>query len=266
MMKKLLVLLLLTGACVSVSAQTTKEVKGIVTDKNGTPLPGVKIEGKGENETAITDVDGTFNMEVSSKRKSLTAIYPGLMNNKKKLKENIDSLTFKMKKEEPGRWHFSALYGYHFNYSVSSLALMFGRMKNWGWYAKYIIDLKPAKYTVFHSYSACFGLTKKLFDNIYAYAGGGFFLENGEYTDTRTQTYRYINARNGGSYSYYTDTHTVLVAEAEDSNGFLVDLGMMYRIKHITINGGFNWRNALDGEVNTKKSSIGIQIGAGYTF
>ncbi|MBQ9203558.1 MAG: hypothetical protein IJ155_04890 [Prevotella sp.] len=252
MMKKLLVLLLLTGACVSVSAQTTKEVKGIVTDKNGTPLPGVKIEGKGENETAITDVDGTFNMEVSSKRKSLTAIYPGLMNNKKKLKENLDSLTFKMKKEEPGRWHFSALYGYHFNYSVSSLALMFGRMKNWGWYAKYIIDLsKPTGYAnngysqSDSGYSACFGVTRKITDNIYPYVGAGF-------------TFAY--AKN--TFTYGTGTYE----NWESSSGFMVDLGMMYRIKHIAINGGFTWRQALEGEVSTNKSSIGIQIGAGYTF
>ena len=87
MRKKLFMMLLMGGVLMVAKAQSTKEVKGVVIDKNGNPLPGAKVQATGGAETAVTDADGTFNIEVSRWLKSLTATYPGMISKKAKLKK-----------------------------------------------------------------------------------------------------------------------------------------------------------------------------------
>ena len=57
-MKKLLFSLALLLSAFQLMAQNV--VKGTVTDKDGNPIPGVKVEIKGGTESTITDLDGTF--------------------------------------------------------------------------------------------------------------------------------------------------------------------------------------------------------------
>ena len=60
-----------------VTLQTKKNIKGVVTDKNGEPIPGVNIIEKGNpTNGTITDVDGNFALSVSG-NSVLVASYIG---------------------------------------------------------------------------------------------------------------------------------------------------------------------------------------------
>lgn len=60
-----------------VALQTKKNIKGVVTDKNGEPIPGVNIIEKGNpTNGTITDVDGNYTLSVSG-NSVLVASYIG---------------------------------------------------------------------------------------------------------------------------------------------------------------------------------------------
>ena len=51
----------------NVVQQSTRTVKGTVTDSNGDPLVGVTVTEKGTKNTVITDIDGVFTISVHAK-------------------------------------------------------------------------------------------------------------------------------------------------------------------------------------------------------
>lgn len=59
-MKKFLCFLLLIG----ITKLSAQEVTGIVTDEDGTPLPGVNVSEKGSDKGTTTNFDGEFSIEV----------------------------------------------------------------------------------------------------------------------------------------------------------------------------------------------------------
>lgn len=63
--KPLLFLLLLFVLTFSSFAQTTKTIKGKITDDNGNGLPGVSVNVKNSNKGLITDVNGSFTIEAA---------------------------------------------------------------------------------------------------------------------------------------------------------------------------------------------------------
>ncbi len=84
-----------------------RTVTGIVTDENGTPLPGALIESPDKNFSTTTDADGTFSLQVSLKTKSLKATYPGLPSKKEKLKkrkEPTEHVAFILSKKKMKAW------------------------------------------------------------------------------------------------------------------------------------------------------------------
>ncbi len=83
-MKKILFALLMAGMSLTTMAQT-RIVKGAVIDKDGNPLPGVKVEATNGAESTVTDADGTFELEVSQWLKSITVTYPGMKSHKQNL-------------------------------------------------------------------------------------------------------------------------------------------------------------------------------------
>ena len=77
-MKKIILLALLAVSGATAMAQSTRKVKGTVTDKSGNPIPGVRVESKGSTETVVTDVDGSFTIKVLDTDKKVVARYAGL--------------------------------------------------------------------------------------------------------------------------------------------------------------------------------------------
>lgn len=75
-MKKKIVFIFLISFTI-MNAQS-KFVKGIVTDPNMIPLPGVSIIEKGTSNGVTTDFEGNFNIEVSSSEATLVFSYVGM--------------------------------------------------------------------------------------------------------------------------------------------------------------------------------------------
>ena len=65
-MKTKLLMLIFLGFSLSIGAQTTKTITGIVTDDTGAPLPGVNVLIKGTTTGTQTDFDGNYTLEASS--------------------------------------------------------------------------------------------------------------------------------------------------------------------------------------------------------
>lgn len=73
----LLFVLLMGGVTLSVQAQNAKSVRGVVSDSSGEPLPGVNIVVKGTIQGMISDVDGSYEINVPSDNAVLVFSYIG---------------------------------------------------------------------------------------------------------------------------------------------------------------------------------------------
>ena len=72
-----LFLLLLVLRSSFITAQTTGQVNGVVSDQNGEPLIGVNVMVEGTTRGTITDIDGKFNIETGSAKSTLVITYLG---------------------------------------------------------------------------------------------------------------------------------------------------------------------------------------------
>lgn len=138
-MKKLLLsLILLLSAC-NLLAQNI--VKGTVVDKDGNPIPGVKVEIKDGTESTITELDGTFVLQTANPAKKVTVHYAGMQSKDQKIKPDM------VIKMSTSNWWNTKPDEYSWIISVQgafpedgvknpSIGLMVGRVKNFGWYLK----------------------------------------------------------------------------------------------------------------------------------
>ncbi len=86
-MKKFTFILIALSTCIGFSQQV---VTGVVSDSEGSPLPGVNIIEKGTSTGSITDFDGKYSIEVSSPESILVFSYVGF--NKKEVPVNSQSV------------------------------------------------------------------------------------------------------------------------------------------------------------------------------
>ena len=134
MKKSVLMILLCCLASVSVMAQSTKEIKGAVIDKNGNPLPGAVVEATGGAESATVDADGTFSMEVPVWLKKVTARYAGLESKTKKIKNGDILFELSPKKN---KWFVSLVGSYDCKSTeMGRIGVMAGYVRSWGGYVK----------------------------------------------------------------------------------------------------------------------------------
>lgn len=75
----LIFLLLVIGCNWSLQAQTTTDVRGVVTDVSGEPLPGVNIVVKGTLQGVVSDLDGNYQITVNSDQAVLVFSYIGYL-------------------------------------------------------------------------------------------------------------------------------------------------------------------------------------------
>ena len=134
MKKSVLMVLLCCLASVSVMAQSTKEIKGAVIDKNGNPLPGAVVEATGGAESATVDADGTFSMEVPVWLKKVTARYAGMESKTKKIKNGDILFELSPKKN---KWFVSLVGSFDLNSTeMGRIGVMAGYVRSWGGYVK----------------------------------------------------------------------------------------------------------------------------------
>lgn len=197
------------------SSNKAKIVSGIVLDKKNNPLPGATVQVVGGSESTTTDIDGTFAFEVPMASEKIAIMQNGydkrikrissgemVIRTRKATKWFINaSAHFGMLSELPGSRYLFGLYYHHLG-----LGLMFGQTKNWGWYTRisvanngpmvkagyafFYIDNKKGDYEDRHyldvtKLALAVGVTKRLVNPLYLYAGVGFEanMSNGRFAD-----------------------------------------------------------------------------------
>ena len=58
------------------------QLKGVVLDETGNPLPGVQIKSEKDGDEFLTDQNGAYNIELKDGSKYLTVSYVGFVNRK----------------------------------------------------------------------------------------------------------------------------------------------------------------------------------------
>ena len=102
--KLILVISLLTLGLTPMKAQN--KVTGTVTDKNGYPIAGAKVENPKTQQSVLTDPDGTFSMTTDEMPKKLKVRYVGMGDKTVKYAPNMN-----IKLKEKAEWHFNVSAG-----------------------------------------------------------------------------------------------------------------------------------------------------------
>lgn len=139
-MKRIVVLLCLMLISFSyVAAQNV--VTGTVTDRDGNPIPGVKVELLGTAESVITELDGTFAIPNESQARKVRVVYSGMQT---KVVTVTPDMVIRMSKTnwwnrvpEKYSWIVSPQVAFpESGTSNPAIGLMVARVKEWGFYAK----------------------------------------------------------------------------------------------------------------------------------
>lgn len=240
-MKKLLsIFALLLAGIACVSAQNV--VNGTVTDRDGNPIPGAKVEIVGSTESVITELDGTFRLETQSPAKKVQVYYAGMQSKVQTVKPDmvikLSKATWWNAQPEKYSWLINVQGAFpESGMKNPAFGLMLGRVKTLGWYVKGIYS--PGKSTdldyITHPaesdqidywttgkdsrsmWAATAGVMIRLKCPIHVYAGAGY-IERKVAWELADGTY----AKHTG-YSY---------------SGAVVDYGLMLKIGKFSVNGG----------------------------
>lgn len=244
-MKKIIFIALMLGIAFPIMAQNTREIKGTAIDKNGNPLPGVRIEATGGAENTVTDADGTFTIEVSRYLKSLTATYPGMKTKKLRLLSDTNNILCEMREAPSLRWFVNGMGSFTVAPKfIGEGGVMFGQMGNWGWFLKGLVGASPdSNGHIFGSASV--GAIKRIVKPMYIYLGAGF-----------------------GSAAYYNSSYYYGYRYL-DYGGICIDLGFIFNIKdhfNITIGASVQAGDIVNNNIECWDWRFPIQVGFGYTF
>ena len=239
-MKKLFLLTGLLMASLIASAQQV--VSGTVTDKDGNPIPGAKVEIVGSTETCITELDGTYSIETTAPAKKVRVQYAGMQTAVKKIKPDmvveLSNTNWWNAKPDKYRWLLSVQGAFpEAGVSNPSLGLMVGRVKNIGWYVKgvyrswesveddgttdWMYDWRTGNDDR-SFWAATGGAIVRLGCPIHLYGGLGY-AERQIAWETADGTWHRIDTYLGESYSY---------------SGLAIDAGIMLKLGRITLNAG----------------------------
>lgn len=267
-MKKLFLLTGLLMASLIASAQQV--VSGTVTDKDGNPIPGAKVEIVGSTETCITELDGTYSIETTALAKKVRVQYAGMQTAVKKIKPDmvveLSNTNWWNAKPDKYRWLLSVQGAFpEAGMSNPSLGLMVGRVKNIGWYVKGVYSPRESarsEYWASESWktgednlsfiAASAGMFVRLGCPIHLYFGAGYAMQQMAYKLTDGS---YIKYEKGEGLENTDDPRCEYSYESPT-----VDLGIMMRFGNFTLNAG----TMLVGEGETP-DFVG-NFGIGYCF
>ena len=244
-MKKLLFSLALLLSAFQLTAQNV--VKGTVTDKDGNPIPGVKVEIKGGTESTITELDGTFVLETANPAKKVTVHYAGMQSKDQKIKPDMvikmHNTNWWNAHPDKYRWFVGAQVAIPEKSDVKpAFGIMAGRVKNYGWYIKGVYSKLPST-TGVHSESSVQdyywttgkvnhgmwyvtgGVIARLWSPIHVYAGAGYM--------ERKVSWELLNGEN---YEYCPDSYS----------GVVFDLGLMLKVNKLFVNAGVSTETSSD--------------------
>ncbi len=260
---------------VELSAQNI--INGKVTDKKGNPLPGVKIDIHGTDDSVYSNVDGTFEIDASLSR-SATFNYGGMNQKRTKIKPDM---VVKMGKGNKNRELLGNHYLIGFSLSGDNLApgFMFaygGMIKGYFRFQHYspIADFKfePNLQYSFNSgntyTSGSLGAMLRLKSPFYVYAGVGITSSRLYYYNEEDGVYFFPDRKKESEFDY-TELYEIY-NEQYFSKGILLDFGFMMSFKRIYANLGIavNVRNRdndlfLSGAHVKRKTTLNPVIGIG---
>lgn len=240
-MKKILSFLcLLLAGVTSLSAQ--RVVSGTVTDHDGNPIPGAKVEIVGGTESAITELDGTFRIETQETAKKVRVLYAGMQTKTQTIEPGmvikLSKTNWWNAKPEKYNWLISVQGAFPENgVKNPSFGLMLGYVKTFGCYVKGVYSTGKSTdedYVTYPDnsdlvsywttgkdkrsfYAATAGVLVRLECPIHLYAGVGYANRKVAW-ELADGTY----AKNT-EYSY---------------SGVTLDYGLMLRIGKFSVNGG----------------------------
>ncbi len=270
MVKKVIMLSCLLSASVQfVSAQNV--LKGRVVDTKGNPISGAKVENAKGAEQTTTDMNGEFSLETEGNVKKVNVYYMGMQTAHKKAKPDMlvkmGGISWWKQKPDKYRWFVAPQVAIVETDNQPAGALkpsfgfMFGRVKNWGWYAKGVYSSMPDNdgsteqnrwFTgdVKQGYAlASVGVIRRLFSPLQFYTGIGY-------------GWRRV--------AWKTPDGSVCRYDADSHDGIAWDLGMQLRIKHVVLNVGANfiYNNEAEGTMLNRMVDhypVG-NFGIGYVF
>lgn len=262
-MKKLAILSLIFTLCpIDLDAQNV--LRGKVTDKQGNPIAGAKVENaKGAGQTT-TDMNGAFELETEVEVEKVSVYYTGMNLTRKKAEQ--DMLIVMGRKtwwtEEPTK--YSWLVGFEMvapdDDFKPAFGAMVGRVKNIGWYAKGVYRKAESTDDVIYSeYGSDAWMTGKTKSGYWSLVGGVmvrlkcpiYFYFGMGYVD-RTVAWEGVN---GDYYEYAGDSY----------DGGAIDTGLLITTKYVYINCGLQACFTGSDEVDAF-DAISANIGIGVYF
>lgn len=227
--------LLLMGICLlgSISLSAQHVISGTVTDKKGNPIPGVKIEVPGSGESTISGLDGTFSLETEHSVRKVKAVYAGMQSKTQTVKPSMlirmGQTNWWNREPQKAQWFINAQAAFpESRTSGAAFGLMFGKVKELGWYVKGVYGGMPSTDCEYQNYwtsgkdksgfyAATAGVVVRLRSALHFYGGVGYAQRKiaWELTD--------------GCYAKHPDY---------SYSGVAVDYGLMLKIGRFNISGG----------------------------
>ena len=217
-------------------------VQGTVTDRNGNPIPGAKVEIMGSPESVITELDGTFRLQTQYPAKKVKVYYAGMQTKVQAIEPDMVIMLSKTNwwnREPDGYGWLVGVQGVFPEKGLShpSFGLMLGRVKKLGWYVKgvfspgkstdcdYVVYPENSDQTSYWTtgrdkrsfYAATAGIVVRLGCPVHLYAGAGYAHRQVAW-ELADGTY----AKNT-DYSY---------------SGAALDYGLILKIGKLTLSGG----------------------------
>lgn len=239
------------------------KVTGTVTDKDGNPIPGAKVEVKGGTESTITELDGTFVLETKSPVKKVKVYYVGMQSKEQKVKPDMlikmsDSSWWR-EKPDKYRWFLGVQGAFPDceDHIKPSFGLMVGQVKNFGWYVKGVYNKTLSSDETFDVPSSAdnYWLTGNIDKSYWNVTGGAMYrlwspihLYVGAGYSKRTIAWELFD---GNYFEYSPDCYY----------GVVIEFGFMLKIKKVFVNMGM----MLNNDSNNFKDGVG-NFGIGYFF
>lgn len=235
-------------------------VRGKVIDRDGNPIPGVKVEIVGKPISVITEIDGSFTIPTDQPLQEIRVVYSGMQTKVLKATPDMVITMFKTtwwnRVPDKYSWIISPQFVAPENGASNlSYGLMVARVKTFGYYAKfvfspthtiidYIHELRIDHWTtgkdrrVYVAGTA--GVMYRLKSAVHAYAGLGYVNRQVAW-QIPDECWHWLK---NTEYSY---------------DGVVLDYGLLLRCGHFTVNGGAMM--SLSGGCN-----FAANVGIGYSF
>lgn len=234
-------------------------VRGKVIDRDGNPIPGVKVEIVGKPISVITEIDGSFTIPTDQPLQEIRVVYSGMQTKVLKATPDMVITMFKTtwwnRVPDKYSWIISPQFVAPDNGASNlSYGLMVARVKTFGYYAKFVIShIHNPIFNYIHplhidswttgkdrrAYVAgTAGVMYRLKSAVHAYAGLG-----------------YVNRQ----VAWQIADESWLKNTEYSYSGVVLDYGLLLRCGHFTVNGGAMM--SLSGGCN-----FAANVGIGYSF